>query len=682
MITPFWTEWKRFLETDDPSRCNVPPAILHSWLRCRKQGFPDVERALPVLVPKGELERRLHEYHRVFDAAQPYLEELAKMVRGTGCLVVLTDPNGVILHTEGDPEAQRRAEGFGLVVGADWSEPSTGTNAMGLAAVTQESVEVIGAQHFLPSLHPLACAAAPIRSPLGDLLGIIDVTGPWSRAPSHLGSMVQMAAKAVQAELRNHIAGWASVHSILRDIWDRTGQACLLLDSRGNIRWASQQAARVFAVGPDRLLGLPLQHFLADPQDSPNVLSKNQQGTVQTLFVRTATGRVRCAFRCYPIAGDPDTHGYLVFMEAVDEPRKTIASPQPLPLHRARYTFDDFIGNSPAVLALKAEARRAAATDLTVLILGETGTGKEILAHAIHAASPRANGPFIAVNCAAIPDTLLESELFGYEAGAFTGASPKGKPGKFEQANGGTLFLDEIGDMPLAMQAALLRVLQDGYVVRIGGSRPIPVNVRIIAATNKDLHAAAAAGTFRSDLLYRLDVITLRIPPLRQRREDIPVLAEFFVRKLRNDPTLRLTPAVLESFQQYDWPGNVRELENTVAKCVYASPGPAIDVDALPAQFAVYVNGRPRTPTPEPASAPPQPTPDHPSGAPLSGSIAELERNAIATACQRAGGNLSKAARMLGISRPTLYRKIKQYGIAVPPRSRKQSAAEERLLRH
>jgi transcriptional regulator with PAS, ATPase and Fis domain len=319
-------------------------------------------------------------------------------------------------------------------------------------------------------------------------------------------------------------------------------------------------------------------------------------------------------------------------------------------LRGARYTFASIIGKGAAVAAAKEEALRASRTDSTVLLRGETGTGKELFAHAIHAAGSRKSGPFIKLNCAAVPADLLESELFGYDEGAFTGAKKGGKPGKFELAEGGTLFLDEIGDMPLPMQAKLLRVLQEKEVERIGGTAPFRIDIRVIAATGRNLEELVGKGTFRSDLYYRIHVIPIHIPPLRDRREDIGETAERYLAKIAADagePVKRPSADFLSLLQAYGWPGNVRELQNVLERAVAMAREDLLLPEHLPPHLLRSVPGARRGISP--------------------GSLAlarvEAERDAIVAALNASRGNKSRAAEILRIHRVKLYEKMKKYGI-------------------
>jgi two-component system response regulator HydG len=315
-----------------------------------------------------------------------------------------------------------------------------------------------------------------------------------------------------------------------------------------------------------------------------------------------------------------------------------------------RFGFEGVIGNSPGMHGVVAKLRQVAPTSATVLITGESGTGKELVAKALHNNSPRRYKPFIPLNCAALSESILESELFGHVRGAFTGADRERK-GWFEHASGGTLFLDEVGDIPMSTQVKLLRALESGEIVRVGTNEPIKVSVRLISATNRDLNEAIAAGTFRQDLYHRLKVISIKLPPLRQRREDIPLLLDFFLKDLsaaHGREIKAITPAARKALMSYAWPGNVRELKNTVESMVVIDSDGVLDVDDLTEEVASAVSG-------DSAAA---------GAAGLVGRpIEEIEKYYIAETLKQTGGNREEAARLLGIGERTLYRKIKEYGI-------------------
>ncbi|HEX3169712.1 MAG TPA: sigma 54-interacting transcriptional regulator, partial [Burkholderiales bacterium] len=330
----------------------------------------------------------------------------------------------------------------------------------------------------------------------------------------------------------------------------------------------------------------------------------------------------------------------------LDDARKALAQQR-----RAKYTLASFIGSSPAVLEVKRQARRAAQSGATVLLLGDTGTGKELLAHAIHAGSVRAERPFISVNLAAVPETLLEAEFFGVAPGAYTGAERKGRDGKFRLADAGTLFLDEIGDMPLALQAKLLRALQEQEFEALGSNKVIKVDVRVIAATSRDLRKLVAEGRFREDLYYRLNVLQVRLPALRERVADLEALAESLLEGIAvrtGMPQRELAPSALAALAAYRWPGNVRELRNVLEQAAMLTDNQRL----CDADFAAIL------PAAAAAAAPVEDDPVPQSLRPLPQLIAEIERNSIESALAATGGNKASAAKLLGISRATLYERL------------------------
>ncbi len=325
-----------------------------------------------------------------------------------------------------------------------------------------------------------------------------------------------------------------------------------------------------------------------------------------------------------------------------------------------RYAFDQIIGRSPALRDVLARAAQVARTETTVLVTGESGTGKELVARAIHLASPRADGPFVAVNCAALPDTLLESELFGHERGAFTGADRQ-KPGRFELAAHGTLFLDEIGELSPAVQVKLLRVLQEREFQRVGGTVTLKADVRLIAATNRDLTAEMAAGHFRSDLFYRLGVFDVHLPPLRERGDDVLLLADAFIRTLgakMGKGDITLSRDAVEVLRRHPWPGNIRELQNAIERSLITCEGTLVTAAHLAIPAAAERVAPERLPAPEPVES-----------APVADSVElqELERKAIVEALHRTHGHKARAASLLGLTRFQLYSRLKRYGIEVPP---------------
>jgi len=447
------------------------------------------------------------------------------------------------------------------------------------------------------------------------------------------------------------------------ELFSDMAQGMMLVDRSGRVVWINDAYKRFLpALGFERaedFVGRPVEEVV------PNTLMRhvietgkpilvdlltNKAGTfvVSRIPLRDEAGEVIGALGMV-LFDHPETTlkpliaKFATLQRDLDEARRALAAQR-----RAKYTFASFIGSSLAVLEVKRQARRAAQSGATVLLLGETGTGKELLAHAIHAGSTRAERAFVSVNLAAVPETLLEAEFFGVAPGAYTGADRKGRDGKFRLADGGTLFLDEIGDMPLALQAKLLRALQDQEVEPLGSNQVIKVDVRVIAATSRDLRKLAAEGRFREDLYYRLNVLPIRLPALRERPEDLEALAESLLEGIAvrtGMPQRELDPSALAVLASYPWPGNVRELRNVLEQAAMFTDNPRLgSVD-----FASIL------PVPAGASAPD--SPPRPLR-PLPQLIAEIERSSIESALAATGGNKASAAKLLGISRATLYERL------------------------
>ncbi|MCR4398586.1 MAG: sigma 54-interacting transcriptional regulator [Firmicutes bacterium] len=419
----------------------------------------------------------------------------------------------------------------------------------------------------------------------------------------------------------------------------------------GVITHVNRAAARMLGSDPAAISGMAISAVF--PGMDARELENSPTGEFEMYSV-TRGEKVYWLGRVNPVGDSPRARGYVLTFRGTEEIPRTVAK---YIRSERNFTFDDILGSSTMMSRVKDLARSIAASDATVLIQGESGTGKELFARAIHSASPRRKASFVAVNCAAIPEALLESELFGYEEGAFTGARRGGKPGKFDLADGGTLFLDEIADLPLHLQAKLLRAIEDRQVERLGGRKPVRVNIRVIAATNRNLARMAESGEFRQDLYYRLAVIPIVIPPLREHREDIPEYVHCFSRKYASSLGKHVegvTPAAIARLMTYPWPGNIRELANAVEYAVNVMRGELLDVDCLPAHVtgSMPVTGA----DPQATAAP---------GAAWKGARAvtrESLEHGLATFGRSTAGK-EALAKSLGISRATLYRRLKEYGL-------------------
>ena len=433
-------------------------------------------------------------------------------------------------------------------------------------------------------------------------------------------------------------------------IMDYTHEGIIAVDREGMITAANSSAGTMY--GRDReLLGQPVGSVLSS-DSLRRVLTRGEEdlGALEVL------GENQVAANFVPIKVDGRVSGAVATMQNVsrivemeNKIRKKILSKG----HVAKYTFNNILGNSSTVKDAIQTAQKYSRVDANVLIYGETGTGKELFANSIHQKSSRSAGPFVAINCAALPEQLLESELFGYAEGAFTGAMKGGKQGLFETAHKGTIFLDEIGEIPLTLQAKLLRVLQEREIMRIGDDRVIPVDVRIIAATNKNLRERVREGEFRQDILFRLDVLRINVPPLRDRTGDVDLLIDHYIAFYRNRmgfSPVSVSPEAKTLLRGYDWPGNIRELTNLCERLSALTEGNEVQCDSL-SGFIDY--GWERGTCPDPATV----TPETKQGT----TLRSMEQEAITAAIEAAEGNLTRAAKDLGISRTTLYRKCRQF---------------------
>ena len=449
---------------------------------------------------------------------------------------------------------------------------------------------------------------------------------------------------ALKLKEQEFLDGLMSANRYLNSIIDCLEEGLITVDFQGNIRHVNRAAQSMFA-GTAIVPGAKLGSVLP-AQVVREILSVRQGGELSDREVRLEAkpNRLRLVLRAAPVVAEEGMTAIAIALRPLAEISRMVNR---LSIQDASYTVQDILGISQAMCQIRERAKIVAASKSTVLICGESGTGKEMLARAIHNLGPRKHGPFVAINCTAIPESLLESELFGYEEGAFTGARKGGKIGKFELANNGTLFLDEIGDMPLFLQAKILRVLQERQIERIGGVHAIPVDVRVIAATHRNLEQMMAQGEFREDLYYRINVIPIYIDALRNRKEDLDILTSHFIQVYRaqlGKNVQTVTDAFRRRLNAYSWPGNVRELQNVIEYAMNMTEGTFLDEEHLPARL--------RQGDPEQATD--------------TFNLEDLERQTIRRCLQKFGTSVvgkEKAAEALGIGLATLYRKLARYGL-------------------
>jgi transcriptional regulator of acetoin/glycerol metabolism len=684
----------------------VPPAVALSWQRCARRGLdPKLARPLAPSAALPPLESTWASRQR--SLVRPAMEDLYQFIEGSGCAVAFADADGRILELLGDEEALYDLSAIGFSTGGCWSEECAGTNGLALALSEAFPMQVSGDAHYCKLLRPYCTSGAPVHDSLGALVGALAVVGQSARCHAHTLGMVSASAAALTGGL--HMNLWlASANELLSElnaILQTLSEGIMLLHADGTVAQMNARAGKLLGLVAARVTGQRLKDVLEVPPALAAALQAGREMHDEEVTFRAGGGRVHCLCSLRAIAalaapaGGPASQpaplprglsplsggfavaprpravrGYVLTLRSIERVQRLV--------HRmsgaqARMSFANVVGRSPTLLEAVRLARIATEGTSTVLLCGETGTGKEIFAQSIHSGGARADGPFVAINCAAIPRELISSELFGYEGGAFTGADRHGRPGKFELAHGGTLFLDEIGDMPRDLQTSLLRAIETHSVVRVGGQNVTPVDVRIIAATHKDLAEEVRLGNFRSDLYFRLNVFTIEIPPLRARHGDVPLLVRYVLEQLstRLGRALGIEAEALAALEAYQWPGNVRELENTIERAVYVAERAVIALRDLPEAVRTAADGaRPFfSGDPSYAGALPGAYPTEPQeeeserDEPCRGrgklrrESASVEAALIQRALRSCGGNLTEAARLLGISRTTLWRKKVRY---------------------
>ncbi|NCT85624.1 MAG: sigma-54-dependent Fis family transcriptional regulator, partial [Comamonadaceae bacterium] len=518
---------------------------------------------------------------RLYTHAAPVMQLLYEQIVNTESMIVLTDAQGTILHAVGDDSFLARAHRVALAPGENWAEHAKGTNAIGTALFEEAPTLVHGGEHFIHANSFLTCSAAPIFDPRGNMLGVLDVTGDHRGYHQHTMGLVRMSARMIEnhwlsddynSRLRLHFHSRPEfIGTLLEGILVVSPEGRLLGANRAALDQLGMSGAELRSRSLASLLGTTpaaiYDHFRM-PLSPPMQLSLP---TGQSLFVSA-----RFDWPSRPVVAGLHPTADVQATEAREPAAPADAAPPPAAEAGGgaqRFSGLQYLRTGDAQLeTVIQKVKRVLDRGIPLLILGETGTGKELLARAVHHDSNRARQPFVAVNCASIPESLIEAELFGYEEGAFTGARRKGAPGRLVQANGGTLFLDEIGDMPLALQARLLRALQERSVTPLGSTKSIAVDIAVIGATHRNLREMIEQQSFREDLYYRLNGLALRLPALRE-RSDLEAIVRRILQAERPQDTPELSPQVLAMFRRYPWPGNIRQLANVLRTAAVMSAG-------------------------------------------------------------------------------------------------------------
>jgi transcriptional regulator of acetoin/glycerol metabolism len=592
-------------------------------------------------VSEEESVRSIAKKKELIEVSRPIMENVFEMVKNTSYSVVLTDEQGVIIDLIINKDLEEKHVLLNFVKGSKWDEQSVGTNAIGTCLAIDKPIQVIGAEHFCEYHHKWTCSAAPIHNNRGEIIGCFDLSGRAEDVQTHTYGIAVSSANCIEKQLMI-----SESFEFLNTTMNSIIEGIMVIDYDLKVIKVNDKLLDMFRMNEDTIYNIDIKKIFDGINIEDIVLNDKQKMDFSDTTISIDNRKIECSLHISPIIINGEVAGLVMLMKEAKQVRKEVSK---LAGFNANYTFDSIITGDVRMKELINTAIKISKTNCAVLIEGESGTGKELYAQSIHNESHRKNGPFIAINCSAIPKELFESELFGYESGSFTGAVKGGRPGKFELANGGTIFLDEIGEIPLEVQPKLLRVLDNNKVVRIGGTYERELDVRIISATNRDLIDEVSKGSFRQDLYFRLNVINLKIPPLRKRKSDIIQLAMYFLNSLNEESNIRKN--FTKEFEEYllaqEWSGNVRELKNIVQRAYYISDRDLIDtVPNSPVSELSFTEERKI-----PVS----------TVKPLS--FKDIEKNSIIRALSVNKGNVIKAAEDLHISKATIYRKIKTYSI-------------------
>ncbi len=612
-----------------------PPEILDSWVRCSRAGL-DLASSRPIhVVESADLTRRREEAEVVRRLALAELETLTHQIAGSNFMLAFADPEGVLLDLYADNRFLTSGSASDLITGSLWAESRAGTNGLGTALATGRSVAVNGLEHFLFKYGDISCTAAPIRDAYGQVVGALDASSYFESRQRHTQALVQMSCTYIEKQLLLYQMRERLVLALhpRAEFLGTLSAGLLAFDADGALR-AFNARARDLLSGLDVSPGTPFEQLFDAPYELfvAGLHSGGERRVRDALGSELVASCVQAPARSVPRPALPRAARAV----APSAPTAPVAEPAPAPAPAARSSrlVADFVADDAAVRAALDTVAAALRLNAPLLILGETGTGKELLARHAHRASGRA-GSFVAVNCGALPAELFEAELFGYVGGAFTGARREGSAGLIASADGGTLLLDEIGELPLTMQAALLRLLDDWRVRPIGGTAARRVDVQLLAATHVDLEQAVRERRFRADLLHRLATVRVELPPLRA-RSDFAAVARCVLEEVRRDATL--SDAAIAWLARHDWSGNMRELRAVLTRALLACPSGALDAAEVQRVLPLAAGALPETRS----------------------ALARGAFERVVDEFERCGRSVSRTSRSLGISRTTVYRYLRQ----------------------
>lgn len=632
-----WVEFVRDGTKPLPGVIGEP--IQRSWDRCKSDGLNPLRKIEHKYIDPAELERRRLNNDYVMKTARSYITAALESLNEQELAITCIDSDGYILYSLKCDE-NGKAVNDELEVGTNWAEKVAGTNAISVVMDTKEAAQVVGAEHYMQQCHKYACSAAPVFGKDNKILAIIRAVGPVEEFHKHTMGMVTSIVKAIENALFIH-----EINVELQQTNDKlTALLSMVTDGvvyylEGKIQIVNQEMCKWLGKREEELIGRPIEEIKTTP--SIDRIERYNGDTLNNriLVIEGNTRSYQCLYGLRQINQGGSSGALLLVtrIEEVQDMAKRITN-------SADATFADMVYVSDEMEKQIEIAKKAAAFGSRILITGESGTGKDLMAQAIHNYGDRRYNSFVAINCGAIPKELFESEMFGYEKGAFTGARNDGKMGLLELADKGIVFLDEISSMPLPMQAKLLRVLQEETLTKIGGTEKIKIDLSVIAATNIDLEESIKKGKFRKDLYYRLNVVNIKMPALRERREDIPVLLKHFMisdESMPKNRNMSIDQDVMQALISYDWPGNIRQLKNLIDRFKILNDNGRITMKHLPDEFGHH---------------------DSNSGANMFNKLttmAEIETEYINYVLGICNGSVTRASKVLGLSRATIYKYIK-----------------------
>lgn len=641
------TYWGRFMQNGlEEGDEFLQKIVLDSWKRSKEYGVDPFRNKLVVL-PVQEFKEKLELYKRLSDICEVSSHCFFTGLRGAGFCVELYDKDVTLLKQYGDPYIINEIREIGISPGVNRSEQFAGTNSAALAAILKKPVTITGSEHFCHMLHTYADISVPLRHNEGELLGVLSIVSyDGFRQMNHIINLLMAVGKVIEfcydwGKINGEIA---LLRKCLDDISNAVDDGIIVANNEGNVRFINKNATELLNLDTDGIVNQSVKNHFDIQSSIVKAFEENAFFHEEELVFLNRGKRTMAYGSIIPVRSNNEGCGVVAVFKDNRKGKEFTGNRRERPF----FTFDDILGEAPNICRAKAVARQAAKLPFDVILHGESGTGKELFAQALHFENHGGSQPFVSINCAAIPSELMESELFGYAEGAFTGAAKGGREGIFERAKYGTLFLDEINSMPPNMQAKLLRVLQSRVFTRLGCGVERSFSARIISASNADLLAEVRKGTFREDLYYRLNVIDIHLPPLRERKQDIPLLIENCLHQIRDDihVCIEIAPEAMALLTQYSWPGNIRELKNKVEKAVVIAL--SLDKTVIDDQVLRHLKFSENLENPA-----------HKAGDPSANTLAEVEKMLVRNVLQECGGNKTKAAQKLGITRKTLYRKLR-----------------------